>query len=124
MHLCSLKHVNVQLGKFNYCTTDVLLHPIKFFHRSSASCTHVSALLQALVAITPVAFQLQTSGGPSTSVVCDKSLPVTSYVCQWKPRSVFLCFLRPVGSPSSQLKTLTLDQWSTEALQVSICQIC
>ena len=35
--------------------------------------------------MTPVAFQLQPSGGPSTPVVCDKNLPVTSYACQWKP---------------------------------------
>ena len=37
------------------------------------------------MAMTPVTFQLQPSGGPSTPVVHDKDIPVTSYACQWKP---------------------------------------
>ena len=50
----------------------------------SASCTHVSALLQALVAMTPVQFQLRPSNPPSLSLEED-NLPVTSYLCQLKP---------------------------------------
>ena len=53
------------------------------YFRASASCTHVSALLQALVGMTPVAFQLQPSGTPSLQT--EEALPVTSFAFQWKP---------------------------------------
>ena len=48
----------------------------------SASCTHVSGLLHALVSITQVPFR-------STPTLPDKDeddqpLPITSYACQWK----------------------------------------
>ena len=53
------------------------------FCRKSASCTHVSALLHALVAVTPTQFPDHSSGvdDPEATEV----LPVTSYACQWKP---------------------------------------
>ena len=46
----------------------------------SASCTHVSALLHALVAATFVDFTIK----PTSSVSVPEDLPVTSYPCQWK----------------------------------------
>lgn len=52
------------------------------FSRLSASCTHILAVLHALVAMTPTEFLQQPSGDPS----CDdhERLPATSYPCQWK----------------------------------------
>ena len=47
----------------------------------SASCTHVSALLHALVAATFVEFTIKPTSSASTS---EEDLPVTSYPCQWK----------------------------------------
>ena len=52
-----------------------------FFFRKSASCTHVSALLHALVAATFTEFTIRPSSSASTS---EEELPVTSYPCQWK----------------------------------------
>ena len=51
-------------------------------HRMSASCTHVSGLLHALVSITQVPFGC-TSTLPDEDEE-DQPLPVTSYACQWK----------------------------------------
>ena len=48
-------------------------------YRKSATCTHVSALLHALVAMTPT----HLKPGRSRYDV-DEDLPVTSYPCQWK----------------------------------------
>ena len=48
-------------------------------YRKSVTCTHVSALLHALVAMTPT----HLKPGPSRCDV-DEDLPVTSYPCQWK----------------------------------------
>ena len=51
-------------------------------YRQSSSCTHVAAVLHALIAITQTKFRLQ----PALSIDDeDKVLPVTSYACQWKP---------------------------------------
>ena len=52
------------------------------FCRLSASCTHISALLHALVAMTPTEFLQQPSA--STSGDDNESLPCTLYPCQWK----------------------------------------
>ena len=52
------------------------------FCRLSASCTHISAVLHALVAMTPTEFLQQPSA--STSGDDNESLPCTSYPCQWK----------------------------------------
>ena len=55
--------------------------PTHMLYRESASCTHISALLHALVALRP--------GPPPTaagdSEEDDEGLPVTSYPNQWKP---------------------------------------
>ena len=47
----------------------------------SASCTHVSALLHALVAATFIEFTIRPTSSASNS---EEDLPVTSYSCQWK----------------------------------------
>ncbi len=54
-----------------------------FFLRKSASCTHMSALLHALVAMSPAKFHLQP-GLPAINEEDEEALPVTSYPCQWK----------------------------------------
>ena len=56
-----------------------------FSYRKSASCTHVSAVLHALCALAPAAFQVQ----PNHSLANideggDDSVPVTSLPCQWR----------------------------------------
>ena len=48
-------------------------------YRLSASCIHVSALLHALVALTP---SVHTRGEEDSD---DENLPITSLPCQWKP---------------------------------------
>ena len=63
----------------------ILLH---IFCRKSASCTHISAVLHALVALTSSGgsgFQLKPAL-PSTSLPDeeDEVMPITSYLCQWK----------------------------------------
>ena len=46
-------------------------------NRKSASCTHVSALLHALAALTPASDQnIQDSSD-------EEAIPITSYLCQW-----------------------------------------
>ena len=50
----------------------------------SSSCTHVSALLHALVALTQTEFQLHPDLCDSSNDDENKPLPVTSYACQWK----------------------------------------
>ena len=69
---------------------NVLIIHLSYYHffiiilcRKSASCTHISALLHALSAMTPVPFPVASS-----SVADDEdadSVPVTSLPCQWKP---------------------------------------
>ena len=54
------------------------------FCRKSASCTRVSGLLHALVAMSP-SFPSHSVMDPSTSEPEEEALPITSYVCQWKP---------------------------------------
>ena len=60
-------------------TDTFIVHPA-FFRRMSASCTHVPALLHALVALCPSTYS--TGSAPDGSD--DEALPVTSYTCQWK----------------------------------------
>ena len=55
------------------------LYPFLWLCRKSATCTHVSALLHALVAMTPTPFNPSCSGDSEV-----EDLPVTSYPCQWK----------------------------------------
>ena len=59
-----------------------ILHPKVYYVctcSESASCTHVSGLLHALVAMCPKQISLTTD--PSAP---EEPLPVTSYACQWK----------------------------------------
>ena len=51
-------------------------------NRKSASCTHVSGLLHALVAMCPGGFLLAGNDADVTSE--EEALPITSFVCQWK----------------------------------------
>ena len=53
------------------------------FHRKSASCTHVSAVLHALVAVTSNG-QLQYTPNSTLPEMEDESMPVTSKLCEWK----------------------------------------
>ena len=49
-------------------------------HRESASCTHVSGLLHALVALCPAQLSPPKDGNAEE----DEPLPITSFACQWK----------------------------------------
>ena len=91
-HQCWLQPVNVLQGmsirfQFShqcvYFRFDRLL--IVFIHRKSASCTHVSALMHALVAMTQSEFKLQQVVPMSRAEDEEEALPITSYPCQWKP---------------------------------------
>ena len=53
------------------------------FHRKSASCTHVSAVLYALVAVTSNG-QLQYTPNSTLLEMEDESMQVTSKLCKWK----------------------------------------
>lgn len=50
--------------------------------RQSACCTHVSALLHALAALTPTSFPSEERGSNLTNN--EEAIPVTSLPCQWK----------------------------------------
>ena len=52
--------------------------------RKSASCTHASALLHALVSLTAPQFQVQPTDLPGVNSD-EEAIPVTSRPCQWKP---------------------------------------
>jgi len=53
--------------------------------RKSASCTHISALLHALVSLTASQFQLRPTGLPEVLLDADNgTVPVTSQACRWK----------------------------------------
>ena len=52
-------------------------------HRKSASCTHVSALLHALVAVTTSGMDPNIEGSSAVSSD-EEAQPVTSYLCKWK----------------------------------------
>ena len=58
-------------------------HGLFYFFRNSASCTHISALLHALVLLTAPQFSLH----PADSGQCieEEAVPVTSLPCLWKP---------------------------------------
>ena len=79
--------MNVLLGKY---IEDIMIVPdydnlSGFFYRKSASCTHVSAVLHALVAMTTAGFKPQSTT-VQTILADDEEevMPVTSYLCQWK----------------------------------------
>ena len=67
--------------RYEVCNhVNVMIH---MFCRKSASCTHVSGLLHALVAMCP-SFP-SASMDPSSDDPQEEALPITSYACQWKP---------------------------------------
>lgn len=61
----------------------IYIYYIYFSFRKSASCTHVSAVLHALCALAPAAFQVQPSIS-ATEDCDDDTVPVTSLPCQWR----------------------------------------
>ena len=74
----------MQLGKCTILVYFDLLLFILSICRQSASCTHVSALLHALVAVSPSQLLPASTAYTDSS---DDELPVTSYKCQWiQPR--------------------------------------
>ena len=85
MDLRQLKklHVIVLQGKFQACKIYVLLLSS---HRESASCTHISGLLHALVALCPTEIDSTAKLGEDNSSSV-QPVPITSLECQWsKPR--------------------------------------
>lgn len=78
----------------------LLLYFLLFSYRKSAGCTHVSAVLHALCALAPAAFQVQPNHSPANiDEGGDDSVPVTSLLCQWKApkkgRKVHLQYQKP-----------------------------
>ena len=61
-----------------------MLHLFSLKYSKSASCTHVSAVLHALVALTTNNRQVQPSLPSVSTGDEDEMMPVTSYLCQWK----------------------------------------
>ena len=57
-------------------------HYHNYFGRKSASCTHVSAMLHALVAMSPIHFV--ASSDMAFLEGDDEAIPVTSLPCRWK----------------------------------------
>lgn len=82
-----------------------------FFIRMSASCTHVSALLHALVAATFIEFTIRPTSSASNS---EEDLPVTSYPCQWKaPKNANRA---PFTLPILCLKNMRMARWRKDGL--------
>ena len=83
--MCSRVSYNI----FHYVTLKSLCNSkINYSYRESASCTHISALLHALVAMR---YTPSTSASVDTSILTaddsddsDVDNPVTSYPCKWK----------------------------------------
>ena len=71
--------MNVPLGMY-YVSLNLTHNLIIFNCRKSATCTHVSGLLHALVSLAPEQFQAT----PSTTDDVESPLPITSYTCKWK----------------------------------------
>ena len=90
LHLqSSQQNVTVLQGKFT-SLYEIVLYPftvhyqVCLTYRKSASCTHISGLLHALVGLAPAKFQNPNSTDNS-SLQLDEPLPITSFECQWKP---------------------------------------
>lgn len=58
------------------------------YYRLSASCTHVSAVLQALTSIKSVPFNLTNPAVHNSSPLNNSEIPVTSLPCVWKAPKV------------------------------------
>ena len=75
----------MQQGKHKSHLLVTLTYASLLILRQSASCTHVSALLHALVALAPIQFTAPPSSDPLMDTdESTESLPITSYPCQWK----------------------------------------
>ncbi len=72
-------HLPVTVTAFVYVKSVVY-----FSNRKSATCTHVSGLLHALVSLSPSEFQLPGSETTTAAPGDAEVLPITSYACQWK----------------------------------------
>ena len=75
-----------------YCFEDtcIYVHVYCYLYRESASCTHVSGLLHALVAMCP-----SQAGQVDDSSDTEDPLPVTSFACKWKqPRKRKDCTMK------------------------------
>ena len=85
--------------------------------RKSASCTHVSALLHALVSLTAPQFQLQPSELESQDVLhsCDEeTVPVTSRPCQLKaPKKSEASFIKHEYSREKKRTVEPLDDFDS-----------
>ena len=65
------------LANWSYCKNCL--------YRESASCTHVSGLFHALVAVSPSEKLLPTIASPVANTTSqEETLPVTSFACSWK----------------------------------------
>ena len=99
-------------------------------HRKSASCTHVSAVLHALVAMTSTG-QIHPPDNSGTILPDDEEeTSVTSNLCQWKiskerkesdlPMSAAMfekqTITRRINEKLASLKILILDHHSSEAM--------
>ena len=67
------------------CVRGYIVLCLPYVGRKSASCTHVSAVLHALAALTPASFQLRATLPCANDSDDEESTPVTSLPCQWKP---------------------------------------
>ena len=86
---CVAGYVNFLIAIILYLTGCIYIVKVFNFsnsllssYRNSASCTHVSAVLHSLVALTSNEFQLQPDCSQPVEED-DDQLPVTSYPCQW-----------------------------------------
>ena len=64
-------------------SVNIYYSTLLFSHSVSASCTHVSGLLHALVSITQEPFA--AASGMSETEDEETPLPITSFACAWKP---------------------------------------
>lgn len=97
------------------CHVQSVMKPSMKLFRNSASCTHVSALLHALVSLTSSQFQLRPNESTTLDHLDDET-PITSLPCQWKP-----LMGNQKQKSISFWKTSIHGQHSTEAQQKIIC---
>lgn len=86
MWMCSWVSTDCQYMCVSYILLSLLYMCVLCAFRESASCTHISALLHALVVLRPGPnISTPTASRDSGEDDEDNQLPVTSYLCQWKP---------------------------------------
>ena len=74
-------HVIVLLGQSLYTVCVLMFLCDIFYCRKSASCTHISALLHALMSLNPTSPASTSANQPQSDE--ETALPVTSFLCQW-----------------------------------------